>query len=62
MNEKVEAVAKLMRIHYDHFMSRREFWYDEALREADAIVCIAASNLRREATEFPNTENHNSHA
>jgi hypothetical protein len=39
-------IAKLMRIHYGFFMVNPRFWYDKNLQEADAIIVIAASNLR----------------
>lgn len=39
-------------VHY-HMMRSPQFWYDENLRKADAILCKAASDLRR-ATAKPN--------
>ena len=36
----------LMRIHYRFFMANPRFWYERDLIEADAIICIAASDLR----------------
>jgi hypothetical protein len=45
---KREAIEQLMRIHYNVFMANPRFWYDKDLLEADTMVCVAASNLRRE--------------
>jgi len=46
--DKQEAVAQLMRIHYQFFMTKPRFWNDKDLREADGLICVAASNLRVE--------------
>jgi len=43
------TIAKLMRIHYGFFMANPRFWYDTNLQEADALIVIAASNLRASA-------------
>jgi len=43
-----EFYRHLMRIHYCFFMANPRFWYDRNLIDADALICIAASNLRRE--------------
>jgi hypothetical protein len=42
-----EAVARLMRIHYGIFMANQRFWYDKALIDADRLVCVTASNIRK---------------
>jgi hypothetical protein len=44
-----DPVACLMQVHYGFFMSNPQFWYDRDLREADAIVCTLASEIRRGA-------------
>jgi hypothetical protein len=42
-----DAIALLMRIHYGVFMANPRFWYEKDLREADTLICVAASDLRR---------------
>ena len=42
------ALEKLMRIHYKFFMVNPRFWYEKDLQAADMIICVAASNLRKE--------------
>lgn len=44
---KDEAIAWLMRIHYGVFMANSRFWYDHNLIDADSVIVIAASNLRK---------------
>lgn len=44
---KEEAIAFLMRIHYNFFMSNPRFWYERDLMVADMMICVAASDLRR---------------
>lgn len=45
-----EAIALLMRIHYGPvFMGNKRFWNDRDLQEADKIICVAASDLRKSA-------------
>lgn len=46
--EQQQALDCLMRIHYEHFMQNKRFWYDLDLREADAFIVVAASDLREE--------------
>ena len=46
-----DAVALLMRIHYGFFMSNPRFWYEPTLVEADAIMCLLASELRTAAKQ-----------
>lgn len=48
---KFAALAKLLSVHYGHFMANPRFWYEPALIEADSIVCVAASDLRREINQ-----------
>lgn len=44
-------------IHYDFFMRNPRFWYDRDLRDADKLVCLAMSDLRRpEAASLLETE------
>lgn len=40
------GVQILMRVHYSFFMANPRFWYERDLREADAIIVKAASDLR----------------
>lgn len=40
------VLSKLRRTHYDFFMANPRFWYERDLREADAIIVRAASELR----------------
>ena len=42
---KSEALGICERVHA-YLMSNRQFWYDKALREADKLFCVAASDLR----------------
>jgi hypothetical protein len=42
-----EAIAQMMRIHYGVFMENPRFWYDKDLQEADKLICVSASDLRR---------------
>jgi hypothetical protein len=41
-----ETVDFLMRVHYNFFMVNPRFWYERSTIDADALICIAASNLR----------------
>lgn len=42
-----DALAMLMRIHA-RFMKDPQYWSKRDLMAADTLVCVAASNLRRE--------------
>lgn len=46
-----EALAKLMRIHYQFFMTNKRFWYDHDAITADGIIVNTASVLRKEINE-----------
>jgi hypothetical protein len=36
-----------MSVHYNLFMVNPRFWYERNLIEADALICKAASELRK---------------
>ncbi len=44
--DREEAIAMLLRIHYGVFMANPRFWYERNLQEADAVIVVAASDLR----------------
>lgn len=46
---ELDPVVFLMRVHYGFFMSNPGFWYHTNLREADAIICALASEIRHDA-------------
>lgn len=45
------ALGQLMRIHYNFFMANPRFWYDRDLQDADKLIVVAASNLRKEIAD-----------
>ncbi len=52
--DRAEAIALLMRIHYSPaFVKNKQFWYDRDLQEADKLICVAASNLRKGFDDGP---------
>ena len=50
---KEEAVRMLLSAHYK-LMDDPRYWYDAALKDASRILCVAASDLRKEILD----ENH----
>ena len=42
-----DAIELLMHAHY-YLMRDRRFWYDKSLIDASRILCVLASDLRRE--------------
>lgn len=44
----MSAIETLMRAHY-HLMDNPRFWYDRGLLEASKVICVTASNMRKEA-------------
>jgi hypothetical protein len=46
--EAMSAIEMLMRAHY-HLMDNPRFWYDRGLLEASKVICVTASNMRKEA-------------
>jgi hypothetical protein len=43
---RLEAISQLLRIH-GYFMLNPRFWYEKNLMEADKLICVAMSDLRR---------------
>ena len=43
--DEQEAIRICMSAHY-YLMSNKRFWYEDHLKEASKLLCVAASNLR----------------
>ncbi len=48
--EPDELISKYERIH-SYFMDDPRFWYEKGRMEADKIICVLASDLRKSLRE-----------
>ncbi len=51
-----DAFNLLKRCHENFFMKHPRFWYEQNLIEADAIICVAMSDMRRECAKLRRNE------
>jgi len=42
-----DAIKTLLNAHY-HLMSNPRYWHDKGLMDASRILCVTASNIRRD--------------